>query len=119
MANQIYLSNAFSLSMLGALPPAGRTVKVRPISLEEVRGMLQSNPFTSAVGHSSTAAVLSTLLGLPVEANRVSITLQVGDTLVVFQLGVRLAEGQVLSAEEVQSLYDQGLASFVVVEVQE
>ena len=48
-----------------------------------------------------------------------SITLQVGDTLVVFQLGVRLAEGQVLSAEEVQSLYDQGLASFVVVEVQE
>ncbi len=114
---KLFISNAFSLSMLGAnLPPEGRTVKVRPISLEEAKTLLQGE-FVSAVGHPSTAQVMSALLGVEVPPNRVSITLQAGDTLVVFQLGVRLAEGQVLSAEEVQDLYNRGLASFVVVEV--
>jgi hypothetical protein len=113
----VFISNAFSLNMLGAsLPPTGLTIKVRPVSLEEVKAILQAG-YTSAVGHSTTAEVLSALLGLPVEANRAAIRLQVGDTLVVFQLGVRLAEGQVLSAEEVMALYQGGQASFVLVEV--
>jgi hypothetical protein len=113
-----YLSNAFSISMLGQLPQQGLTVKVRPVSLEEVRSLLQAG-YISAVGHQATAEVISTLLGLPVEANRAAIRLQVGDTLVVFQLGVRLAEGQVLSAEEVWSLYQGGQASFFLVEVEQ
>ena len=115
----IFVSNAFSLSMLGALPPAGLTVKVRPLTLEEVKEVLSSSSFTSAVGHESTAAVLTTLLGLPVEARRVAITLSPGDRVIVFQLAVRLAEGQILTAEEVASLYQEGKATFVLVEVQE
>jgi len=116
--SKVYLVNAFSLNMLGALPPAGRTIKVRPIILEEVKSLLQEG-FESAVGHQTTADVLSTLLGLPVEARRVAITIRAGDALVVFQLGVRLQEGQILSEEEVLSLYREGKASFVLVEVQE
>jgi hypothetical protein len=87
------------------------------VSLEEVKSLLREGEYVSAVGHPSTAAVMSTLLGLPVEANRVSITLGVGDVLIVFQLQVRLEEGKILSSEEVQDLYNRGLASFVVVEV--
>jgi hypothetical protein len=117
MAN--YISNAFSLSMIMPIPPQGRTVKVRPVSLEEVKSLLQGGEFKSAVGHPSTAQLLSTLLGVEVPTNRVSISIQAGDTLVVFQLGIRLAEGQILSAEEVQDLYDRGLASFFVVEILE
>jgi hypothetical protein len=114
----IFLANAFSLNMLGVIPQQGLTVRVRPISLEEVKALLQQG-FESAVGHQGTAEVITTLLGLPVEANRVAIRLNPGDKLVVFQLGTRLAEGQVLSAEEVWDLYNRGLASFSLVEVQE
>ena len=111
-----YLSNAFSISMISPLPPTGRTVKVRPISLEEVKSLLQGG-YTSAVGHPSTAEVLTTLLGVEVPPNRVSIALSPGDRVVVFQLAVRLAEGQVLSREEVLALYEGGQASFCLVEV--
>jgi len=114
--SQTYITNAFSLSMLGQLPQQGRTVMVRPITLEEAKSLLQGG-FESAVGHPSTAQVLSTLLGLPVEANRVAITLSPGDRVVVFQLGIRLQEGQILSEEEVLSLYREGKASFFLVEV--
>jgi hypothetical protein len=114
--SKVYLVNAFSLNMLGALPPAGLTVKVRPLTLEEAKEALSSS-FTSAVGHESTAAVLTTLLGLPVEARRAAITLSPGDRVVVFQLAVRLAEGQILTAQEVQALHQEGKASFALVEV--
>jgi hypothetical protein len=114
----IFISNAFSLSMLGAnLPPTGRTVKVRPISLEEVKGMLQSVPFTSAVGHESTAQLLTDLLGTEIVPNRIAITLVPGDQLIVAQLLVRLPEGAVLTREEIQTLYAEGRISFYLVEV--
>jgi hypothetical protein len=111
-----YLSNAFSLNMLGQLPQQGRTIKVRPITLEEVKDLLKGG-FESAVGHPATAQVMSALLGVEIPPNRVAITLKPGDKLVVFQLGTRLAEGQVLSAEEVAALYKEGKATFAVVEV--
>jgi hypothetical protein len=84
--------------------------------LEEVKSLLREG-YESAVGHPATAEVLTTLLGLPVEARRVSITLGPGDRILVFQLAVRLAEGQVLSREEVLALYEGGQASFCLVEV--
>ncbi len=115
---KVYVSNAFSLSMLNPLPPEGRTIKVRPLTLEEVKSLLQEG-FESAVGHQGTADILTTLLGLPVEARRVAISLSPGDKLVVFQLAVRLGEGQVLTAEEVLALYQEGKASFAIVEVVE
>jgi hypothetical protein len=115
----VFISNAFSISMLGQwMPQQGRTIRVRPISLEEVREVLKSTSFTSAVGHPSTAAVMSTLLGVEVPPNRVSITLGVGDVLIVFQLQVRLEEGKILSSDEVATLYSEGKATFYKVEVE-
>lgn len=111
-----FISNAFSISMISPLPPQGRTVKVRPISLEEAKSLLREG-YISAVGHESTARVMSALLGVDIPPNRVSITLQPGDRVLVFQLSVRLAEGQVLSQEEVMALYEKGQASFALVEV--
>jgi len=111
-----FISNAFSISMISPLPPQGRTVKVRPISLEEAKSLLREG-YISAVGHESTARVMSALLGVDIPPNRVSITLGPGDRALVFQLSVRLAEGQVLSQEEVMALYEKGQASFALVEV--
>ncbi len=115
---KMYVSNAFSLNMLGQpLPQQGRTIKVRPISLEEVKNLLREGEYISAVGHPATAEVMSALLGVEVPPNRVSITLSPGDRVVIFQLAVRLGEGQVLTAEEVLALYQEGKASFALVEV--
>jgi curli biogenesis system outer membrane secretion channel CsgG len=56
------------------------TVKIRKASVEEVRRLLQSNQFVSAVGHQATAVLLTQLLK------------------------ERLPEGKVLSYEELQQL---------------
>ncbi len=109
----IFLANAMSISML---PPQGATVRISPITVGEVRALLAEG-FESAVGHESTAQILTTLLGVEVPARRVAIKLGAGDTLIVFQLLTRLAEGQVLSAEEVVSLVQEGKATFYKVEV--
>jgi hypothetical protein len=114
---KLFLSNAFSLNMLkDALTQEGLTLRVRPVSLEEVKNLLGEG-FISAVGHSATALLLTTLLGLPVEAQRIAITMGRGDRLIVFQLWMRLEEGRILNEEEVRALYEQGLASFIMVDV--
>jgi hypothetical protein len=87
--------------------------------LEEAKSILQEGGYESAVGHQTTADILSTLLGLPVEARRVAITLSPGDRVVVFQILVRLPEGAVLTRDEVLSLYQEGKVSFVIAEVVE
>jgi hypothetical protein len=116
MQHKIYLSNAFSLNMLDLSNSATIKLLVRQIDLDRVKSLLRLG-FESAVGHQSTAEILSTLLGIEVPANRTAIKLNSGDTLIVFQLGVRLTEGQVLSKEEVLDLYNKGQASFVMVGV--
>ncbi len=113
---QIYLSNAFSLGMVNPSPEKPLTLRVRVLSLEEVRSLLKEG-FVSAVGHQGTAEVLSVLLGTNVPYNRMAIKLVPGDQLIVFQLGVRLEEGRILNEEEVLSLYREGKASFFLVEV--
>jgi hypothetical protein len=106
MANKIYLSNAFSLSMLSPISSNndGINLLVKEVPLEEVKETLKNNSFVSAIGHQATAEILSTLLEAPVPMNRVGISLEKGNVLYVFQLLTRLQEGQVLSVNEIQNL---------------
>jgi len=114
---QIYLGNAFSISML---PLAEKViVEFRRASAEEVRALLSNGVFISAIGHPATAGALSKILGISVPANRVAITLQPGDTLIVFQLNLgRLAPGQELGEQDILNAFSQGKAYFVVARVQ-
>jgi hypothetical protein len=114
----LYISNAFSINMLGQqLPQQGLTVRVRPIDLGDVQGLLMIQNWESAVGHESTARVITLLTGVEIPVNRVAITLSPGDSVIVFQLKIRLEEGRILSEEEVQALLKEGKASFAIVEV--
>jgi hypothetical protein len=66
------------------------SVNVVPTTAAEVA----SSGFTSVVGHQDTANVLTTLLGVEVPMNRVSVRLEAGDVLYVAQVtGGRLPEG--------------------------
>jgi len=95
----VYISNAFSLSML--TPPT--TLTVVEASIEDVKNIL-TRGFTSAVGHESTANIISTQLGIQVPTNRVSIKLSAGDVLIVYQLLTRLPEGKILGVDEIRQV---------------
>ncbi len=93
----LFLSNAFSLSMLPA--DAGLLgMRFLPLSPEVAKltaeNSVRSGTFQSVVGHVSTAAVFASVLGCEVPENRVSLRLDPGDTLLVGQYaGPRLPEG--------------------------
>jgi hypothetical protein len=75
----------------------------RRVSAQEAKQLL-SNGFTSAVGHQSTAEIMSAVLGMPVPYNRAQVYLEPGDEAVCFVLRSRPPEGRVLSREEVESV---------------
>jgi hypothetical protein len=58
----------------------------------------------SAVGHKSTADLLTKLLGFEVAYNRVQVRLEKNDVALVFQLLTRLEEGRVLTEEELKNI---------------
>src|SRR5690606_28759798 len=83
--------NAFSLNMLNTSVPT--QVDITPLTLEGARALL-ADGFSSAVGHESTAQVLSEPLGLKVAMQRVTVSLDSTSTLRVAQMkGPRLPEG--------------------------
>jgi hypothetical protein len=95
---------------------SGVVIKANPITLEEVKALIAEG-FVSAVGHESTARVLSKLLGTDVPFNRVQIAIKEGDVIVSFQFLVRLPEGHILKEGEVFTLYNEGRIKFFKIEL--
>ncbi len=100
MAEEVYLLSAFSLQMLN-LPAEAH---FESLADEEAAEILSECGFISAIGHDSSASFISKRLSLDVEANRQRICLESGDEAIVFQLGERLEEGQVLSEQEIAEI---------------
>jgi len=100
----MYLLNAFSLQTLDMSFSMKARVEVRKIGVEEAKRLLEGREFISAVGHESTAEVISKVLGMKIPVNRIRITLNEGDEAVVFQLHGRPPEGKILSAEEIEQV---------------
>ena len=83
--------------------------------IEFMRGL--GYEVVSAIGHESTAKVLSMLLGFEVPAQRQTITLTESDIAVAFALDFRIPEGKVLSKEELEQLIREDKISFYIIEV--
>lgn len=87
----IYLSNDFSLSMIANLGHCKLDITSNICNYQQM--VEELNP-TSIVDHQDTANLFSNLLGIDVPINRVSVTLEKGDILIVGQYtGPRLPEG--------------------------
>jgi hypothetical protein len=82
----------------------GKVVIVQRIVSPSEAKQLLSKGFISAVGHQSTADIMSAVLGIPVPYNRVQVYLEPGDEAVCFVLRSRPPEGRVLSKEELESI---------------
>lgn len=95
-----YIANAFSIQMLdnavtnSTLKEHSLFVHIRKMSDADVRQVHDGWGIQSAIGHKDTAAILTQLLGFPVEFNRQNIHIGQGDMLIVAQVtGGRLPEG--------------------------
>ena len=82
--------------------------RLESISLDDARYFARhSEGFISAIGHESTAAILTELLGVPVPVNRIQFAQVPGQLALVFKLRGRPAEGRILSKEEIEAIgYD-------------
>ncbi len=79
---------------------------LRTVTLEEARELAQaqSDNLDSAIGHESTAQIMTTLLGVNVAVNRQMFAQEVGQTALVFKLNGRPPEGKILTAEEIEKI---------------
>lgn len=80
------------------LPNYGR-YEFNSLTTEQAKTLLTSG-FVSAIGHESTAKLLSHTLEQDIATNRIQVTLQVGDVAVIFRITQRLPEGKVLTEAE-------------------
>ena len=74
------------------------------ISLEEAQEITAKFPFQSAIGHESTAEILSKLLKQDVKMNRINFSQQVGETAIIFKLNGRPPEGVILTVLEIEKI---------------
>lgn len=75
--------------------------KLRQITLNEARDLIKNNEFVSAIGHKSTAEILTTLLEEKIEENRINFVQDVGQKCLVFKLLGRPEEGKILTIDDI------------------
>lgn len=80
------------------------TFTLKDITLEEARNLVTENEILSAVGHQSTADILTTLLETEVPMNRIQFAQETGQKALVFKLNGRPEEGKILTEEEIAAI---------------
>ena len=101
---RLFLCNTFSLNMVDFEERKVVDIRIVKLTEEEAKQWLENNEFISAIGHESTAKIISQRLGIDVKPNRIQIKMKEGDMAIVFQLLQRLPEGKVLSEQELQQI---------------
>lgn len=79
---------------------------VKTISLDTARQIVDNNAsnLDSAIGHESTAQIMTTLLGREVKMNRQQFEQQEGQDALVFKLKGRPPEGEILNADQIEKI---------------
>ena len=79
------------------------TFSLKSITLDDAKNLVQKNEILSAVGHVSTAEILTELLGTEIPVNRIQFAQEDGQQALVFKLNGRPPEGKILSREEIET----------------
>jgi len=80
------------------------TFSLKSITLSDAQKLVQENEILSAVGHQSTAEILTELLGIEIQVNRIQFEQQKGQQALVFKLNGRAPEGKILSMEDIETI---------------
>lgn len=78
--------------------------EIKTITLNEAQELVSSNELDSAIGHESTAQVMSTLLNANIIMHRQQFAQQSGQDALVFKLKGRPQEGVILTAHEIEEI---------------
>ena len=97
MEKQLAILNTSILTTVG-------TYELQNITLQEAQALVQHNDILSAVGHQSTADILTTLLEIKVPMNRIMFEQQEGQKALVFKLNGRPEEGKILTQQEIEQI---------------
>ena len=95
-----YILNGFSPNMIGQMDIC--TVVFYRAKWDDVANAIKKGAI-SAIGHDSTAKIISTVVGHDVPANRVNVSLNKGDTGYIITLPFRPVEGKVYTADEIKA----------------
>ncbi|HJD37289.1 MAG TPA: YddF family protein [Candidatus Blautia ornithocaccae] len=77
---------------------------LKDIDLDTAKDLVSQNDLDSAVGHASTAQIMTKLLGVEIPVNRQQFCQQPGQQALVFKLNGRPQEGKILTAEEIEQI---------------
>lgn len=81
-----------------------------PISVNEVKTWVNRNGFQSAIGHESTARIISNLLEIDCPVNRILYKQKNDEIALIFKLNGRPEEGKILTIPEIEKIgYSWGL----------
>jgi hypothetical protein len=94
----MYVLNSFPNSLYPTTP--GGAITSTCISEEETRALLSTTEWTSALGHLSTAELLSARLGVNIPVNRVQVPSGAEYIVCLFVSPRRLAEGERWTEED-------------------
>ena len=78
--------------------------ELQDITLQEAQQLVQNNEILSAIGHQSTADILTTLLGTTIPMNRIMFEQQEGQKALIFKLLSRPEEGKILTQQEIEQI---------------
>lgn len=92
--------------------PGEAVVRVSEITAEKA-AEIAADGFTSAIGHESTAAAFSEIIGHNVPVNRIQASPKGGDIAISMKINGRLPEGQILGRDQLNEIgYTLYLISF-------
>ncbi|RGC26101.1 DUF1874 domain-containing protein [Hungatella hathewayi] len=76
------------------------------ITLDEARNLVKKHRdnLNSAIGHASSAEIMTTLLGVEVPMNRQMFIQDVGQRALVFKLNGRPEEGKILTVKDIEQI---------------
>ena len=98
-------NNGHPIALLNtSIATADGTYVLKTITLEEARNNIKDRKILSAIGHESTAQILTELLGVDVPVNRILFEQQPGQEAIVFKLNGRPPEGKILSQQELEEI---------------
>lgn len=86
------------------------TYEVRTVNLDTAQQIVQGyveqyqDWMDSAIGHESTAQILTELLGQVIPVNRQQFAQAINQDALIFRLKGRAPEGKILSADEIESI---------------
>lgn len=85
------------------------TFRYESLSLEDARVLIkkfaaEGKEIISAIGHGSTAELLTSLLDYQITANRVTFKQSIDDAALVFKLLSRPTEGAILTRDELERI---------------